>query len=62
MILTNQSSIDTAPVSAPIDIPLRPLVDDQGMVLPCTPPSPTLLTTLLFGNCVETPLGHLLTT
>jgi hypothetical protein len=39
----------------PIDIPIRPLVDDHGMVLPRTPPSPTPPTTLLFGNRVETP-------
>jgi hypothetical protein len=55
MILTNQAPIDTAPASAPIDIPLRPLVDDQGIVLQHTPPSPTPLLTLLFGNHVETP-------
>jgi hypothetical protein len=55
MILTNTSSIDAAPSSAPIDIPLRPLVDDQGMVLPRTPPSPASPPVLLFNNRVETP-------
>jgi hypothetical protein len=55
MIFTNPSNIDIIPRSAPIDIPVRPLVDDHGMVLPHTPPSPTLPATLLFGNRVETP-------
>jgi hypothetical protein len=55
MILTNTSSIDTAPSSAPIDIPLRPLIDDQGMVLPRTPPSPASPPVLLFNSRVETP-------
>jgi hypothetical protein len=55
MILTNQSFIDAAPVSAPIDIPLRPLVDDHGMVIPRMPPSPPSPPVLLFTNRVETP-------
>jgi hypothetical protein len=55
MIFTNPSNIDIIPRSAPIDIPIRPLVDDHGLVLPRTPPSPTPPTTLLFGNRVETP-------
>jgi hypothetical protein len=55
MIFTNPSNIDIIPRSTPINIPVRPLVDDQGMVLPRTPPSPTPPTTLLFGNRVETP-------
>jgi hypothetical protein len=55
MILTNTSSIDAAPASAPIDIPMRPLVDDQGLVLPRTPPSPASPPVLLFNNRVETP-------
>jgi hypothetical protein len=55
MILTNQSSINTAPASAPIDILLRPLVDDQGMVLPHTPPSPVSPPVLLFNKRVKTP-------
>jgi hypothetical protein len=55
MIFTNPSNIDIIPRSAPIDIPVRPLIDDHGMVLPCTPPSPMLPTMLPFGNRVETP-------
>jgi hypothetical protein len=55
MIFTNPSNIDIVPRSTPIDIPIRPLVDDHGMVLPHTPPSPTPPTTLLFDNQVETP-------
>jgi hypothetical protein len=55
MIFTNPSNIDIIPRSTPIDIPVRPLVDDHGMVLPRTPPSPTPPTTLLFNNRVETP-------
>jgi hypothetical protein len=55
MIFTNPSNIDIIPRSAPIDIPIRPLVDDHGVVLPRTPPSPMPPTTLLFGNRVETP-------
>jgi hypothetical protein len=55
MIFTNPSNVDIIPRSAPIDIPVRPLVDDHGMVLPRTPPSPMPPTPLLFGNRVETP-------
>jgi hypothetical protein len=55
MIFTNPSNIDIIPRSAPIDILVRPLVDDHSMVLPHTPPSPPPLTTLLFDNRVETP-------
>jgi hypothetical protein len=55
MIFTNPSNIDIIPRSSPINIPVRPLVDDHGMVLPRTPPSPTPPTPLLFGNRVETP-------
>jgi hypothetical protein len=55
MIFTNPLNIDVVPRSAPIDIPAQPLVDDQGMVIPRTPPSPTLPTPLLFTNRVETP-------
>jgi hypothetical protein len=55
MIFTNPSNTDIVPRSAPIDIPVRPLVDDHGMVLPHTPPSPTPPTLLLFNNQVETP-------
>jgi hypothetical protein len=55
MIFTNPLNVDIIPRSAPIDIPIRPLVDDQGMVLPHTPPSPTSPNTLTFGNRVETP-------
>jgi hypothetical protein len=57
MILTNPSSINTAPATAPIDIPLRPLVDDHSMVLLHTPPSPASPPTLVFNNCVETPVS-----
>jgi hypothetical protein len=55
MIFTNPSNIDVIPRSNPIDIPVRSLVDDHGMVLPRTPPSPPPPTTLLFDNRVETP-------
>jgi hypothetical protein len=55
MIFTNPSNTDIIPRSAPINIPIRPLVDDHGMVIPRTPPSPTPPTPLLFGNRVETP-------
>jgi hypothetical protein len=55
MIFTNPANIDPIPRSAPIDIPIRPLVDDHGIGLPRTPPSPTPPTPLLFGNRVETP-------
>jgi hypothetical protein len=55
MIFTNPSNVDIIPHSAPIDIPVKPLINNHGMVLPHTPPSPTLPTTLLFGNRVETP-------
>jgi hypothetical protein len=57
MILPNQTSIHNTPASAPIDIPLIPLVDDHGMVLLHTPPSPMLLTPLIFGDQVETPVS-----
>jgi hypothetical protein len=36
-------------------ITTRPLIDQFGMVLPHTPPSPTLPPTLLFNSRVETP-------
>jgi hypothetical protein len=36
-------------------VPLRPLVDEFGKVLPRTPPSPTPPPTLLFSSRVETP-------
>jgi hypothetical protein len=39
MIFTNPSNSDIIPRSSPIDIPVRPLTDDHGMVLPHTPPS-----------------------
>jgi hypothetical protein len=55
MIFTNPSNVDIIPRSAPIDIPARPLVDDQGRVIPRTPPSPTPPPVLSFGNRVETP-------
>jgi hypothetical protein len=55
MIFTNPSNSDIIPRSSPIDIPVRPLTDDHGMVLPRTPPSPTPPTPLIFGNRVETP-------
>jgi hypothetical protein len=55
MIFTNPLNIDIVPRSAPIDIPVQPLVDDQSMVIPQTPPSPTPPTSLLFINRVETP-------
>jgi hypothetical protein len=57
MIFTNPSNIDIIPCSSPIDIPVRALVDDHGMVLPCTPPSPMPPTPLIFGNRVETPVS-----
>jgi hypothetical protein len=50
MILPTQTSVHDTPASAPIDIPIRPLVDDHGMVLPHTPPSPTPPVLLMFGN------------
>jgi hypothetical protein len=55
MIFTNPSNVDVIPHSAPIDIPVQPLVDDHGMVLLHTPPSPKPPTPLLFSNRVETP-------
>jgi hypothetical protein len=55
MIFTNPINVDVVPHSAPVDIPIRPLVDEHGMVLPRTPPSPTPPTLLIFGNRVETP-------
>jgi hypothetical protein len=54
MIFTNPSNIDMIPHSILIDIPVRPLVDDHGVVLPHTPPSPAPPPTLLFRNRVET--------
>jgi hypothetical protein len=55
MIFTNPSNTDIIPRLAPINIPIRPLVDDHGIVLPRTPPSPTPPTPLIFGSRVETP-------
>jgi hypothetical protein len=45
----------SVPPSSLATITLSPLVDQFGMVIPRTPPSPTPPPTLLFGNRVETP-------
>jgi hypothetical protein len=55
MIFTNPTNNDIIPRSSPIDIPIRPLTDDHGRVLPRTPPSPMPPMPLIFGNRVETP-------
>jgi hypothetical protein len=57
MIFTNLSNVDIIPRSSPIDIPVRTLVDDDGMVIPRTPPSPTPPMPLIFGDRVETPVS-----